>query len=134
MVRVHGAGSSTSITSPFDGRTLAWDSTTGAYWKLFIDGKPSDLGAGGVQLKDAKSIAWVYTAGDKLPDPDALTTDPNAPKSNFDSAWPAFAGGKVNGSVAEVPTPSGAAESAWDEPADIKGDAKRRFGLAHYRR
>ena len=113
-----------SITSPFDERTLAWDSTTGAYWKLFIDGKPSDLGAGSVQLKDAKSIAWVYTAGDKLPDPDALTTDPNAPKSNFDSAWPAFAGGKVNGSVAEVPTPSGAAESAWDEPADIKGEAK----------
>lgn len=113
-----------SITSPFDGRTLAWDSTTGAYWKLFIDGKPSDLGAGSVKLKDAKSIAWVYTAGDKLPDPDALSTDPNAPKSNFDSAWPAFAGGKANGSVAEVPTPSGAAESAWDEPADIKGDAK----------
>lgn len=113
-----------SITSPFDERTLAWDSTTGAYWKLFIDGKPSDLGAGSVKLKDAKSIAWVYTAGDKLPDPDALTTDPNAPKSNFDSAWPSFAGGKANGSVAEVPTPSGAAESAWDEPADIKGDAK----------
>lgn len=113
-----------SITSPFDERTLAWDSTTGAYWKLFIDGKPSDLGAGSVQLKDAKSIAWVYTADDKLPDPDALTTDPNAPKSNFDSAWPAFAGGKANGSVAEVPTPSGAAESAWDEPADIKGGAK----------
>lgn len=113
-----------SITSPFDGRTLAWDSTTGAYWRLFIDGKPSDLGAGSVKLKDAKSIAWVYTAGDKLPDPDALTTDPNAPKSNFDSAWPAFAGGKANGSVTEVPTPSGAAESAWDEPADIKGDAK----------
>lgn len=113
-----------SITSPFDGRTLAWDSTTGAYWKLFIDDKPSDLGAGSVKLKDAKSIAWVYTAGDKLPDPDALTTDPNAPKSNFDSAWPAFAGGKANGSVAKVPTPSGAAESAWDEPADIKGDAK----------
>ena len=113
-----------SITSPFDGRTLAWDSTTGAYWKLFIDDKPSDLGAGSVKLKDAKSIAWVYTAGDKLPDPDALTTDPNAPKSNFDSAWPAFASGKANGSVVEVPTPSGAAESAWDEPADIKGDAK----------
>ena len=113
-----------SITSPFDGRTLAWDSTTGAYWRLFIDDKPSDLGAGSVKLKDAKSIAWVYTAGDKLPDPDALTTDPNAPKSNFDSAWPAFAGGKANGSVAEVPTPSGAAEPAWDEPADIKGGAK----------
>lgn len=113
-----------SITSPFDERTLAWDSTTGAYWKLFIDGKPSDLGAGSVQLKDAKSIAWVYTADDKLPDPDALTTDPNAPKSNFDSAWSAFAGGKANGSVVEAPTPSGAAESAWDEPADIKGGAK----------
>lgn len=113
-----------SITSPFDGRTLAWDSTTGAYWKLFIDGKPSDLGAGSVKLKDAKSIAWVYTADDKLPDSDALTTDPNAPKSNFDSAWSAFAGGKANGSVVEVPTPSGAAESAWDEPADIKGGAK----------
>lgn len=113
-----------SITSPFDGRTLAWDSTTGAYWKLFIDGKPSDLGADSVQLKDAKSIAWVYTADDKLPDPDALTTDPNAPKSNFDSAWPAFASGKANGSAVEAPTPSGAVESAWDEPADIKGGAK----------
>lgn len=113
-----------SIKSPFDGRKLAWDSTTGAYWKLFIDGKPSDLGAGSVKLKDAKSIAWVYTADDKLPDPDALTTDPNAPKSNFDSAWPAFASGKANGSVVEVPTPSGAAESAWDEPVDIKGGAK----------
>lgn len=113
-----------SITSPFDKRTLAWDSTTGAYWKLFIDGKPSDLGAGSVQLKDAKSIAWVYTADDKLPDPDALTTDPNAPKSNFDSAWPAFASGKANGSAVEAPTPSGAAESAWDEPANIKGGAK----------
>ena len=113
-----------SIRSPFDERTLAYDSTTGAYWKLFIDGKPSDLGAGSVKLKDAKSIAWVYTADDKLPDPDALTTDPNAPKSNFDSAWPAFASGKANGSVVEVPTPSGAAESAWDEPADIKGGAK----------
>ena len=113
-----------SITSPFDGRTLAWDSTTGAYWKLFIDGKPSDLGAGSVKLKDAKSIAWVYTADDKLPDPDVLTTDPNAPKSNFVSSWPSYAGGKANGSVAEVPTPSGAAESAWDEPADIKGGAK----------
>ena len=113
-----------SITSPFDGRTLAWDSTTGAYWKLFIDGKPSDLGAGSVKLMGAKSIAWVYTADDKLPDPDALTTDPNAPKSNFDSAWPAFASGKANGSVVEVPTPSGAAESAWDEPVDIKGNAK----------
>lgn len=113
-----------SITSPFDGRKLAWDSTTGAYWKLFIDGKPSDLGAGSVKLKDAKSIAWVYTADDKLPDPDALTTDPNAPKSNFDSAWPAFASGKANGSAVEAPTPSGAAESAWDEPADIKGGAK----------
>lgn len=113
-----------SITSPFDKRTLAWDSTTGAYWKLFIDGKPSDLGAGSVQLKDAKSIAWVYTADDKLPDPDALTTDPNAPKSNFDSAWPAFASGKANGSAVEAPTPSGAAESAWDEPVNIKGGAK----------
>lgn len=36
-----------SITSPFDAdRTLAYDSATGAYWQLFINGVAASVGAG----------------------------------------------------------------------------------------
>lgn len=111
-----------SITSPFNGQTLAWDASTGAYWQLFIDGKSSSLGAGSVKLSDAKSIAWVYTAGSDLPGSGTFTTDPNAPKSSFGSAWPAFGSGQANGATVEAPTPSEAAQPAWSAPADIKGD------------
>ena len=58
-----------SITSPFDsGRTLAYDSATGAYWQLFVNGSASDAGAGGYTLKDGDSVVWCYSKyGDPAP-------------------------------------------------------------------
>lgn len=51
-----------SITSPFDSdRTLAYDSATGAYWQLFINGKSSAVGAGGYTLKPGDSVVWCYS-------------------------------------------------------------------------
>ena len=51
-----------SITSPFDsGRTLAYDSATGAYWQLFVNGSASKVGAGGYTLKAGDSVVWCYS-------------------------------------------------------------------------
>ena len=58
-----------SITSPFDSdRTLAYDSETGAYWQLFINGKSSEVGAGGYTVKDGDSVVWCFSKyGDPAP-------------------------------------------------------------------
>ena len=58
-----------SITSPFDsGRSLAYDSATGAYWQLFVNGSASEVGAGGYTLKDGDSVVWCYSKyGDPAP-------------------------------------------------------------------
>lgn len=58
-----------TITSPFDkGRKLGYDSTTGAYWQLFVNGSASDAGAGGYTLKDGDSVVWCYSKyGDPAP-------------------------------------------------------------------
>ena len=51
-----------SITSPFDkDRKLGYDSATGAYWQLFINGKSSMVGAGGYTLKAGDSVVWCYS-------------------------------------------------------------------------
>ena len=58
-----------SITSPFDaGRTLAYDSATGAYWQLFINGVAASVGAGGYPLEAGDSVVWCYSKyGDAAP-------------------------------------------------------------------
>lgn len=58
-----------SITSPFDAdRTLAYDPATGAYWRLFVNGSASAVGAGGYTLKDGDSVVWCYSKyGDPAP-------------------------------------------------------------------
>lgn len=58
-----------SITSPFDSsRTLGYDSATGAYWQLFVNGSASEVGAGGYTLKDGDSVVWCYSKyGDPAP-------------------------------------------------------------------
>lgn len=58
-----------TITSPFDsGRTLGYDSATGAYWQLFVNGSASEVGAGGYTLKDGDSVVWCYSKyGDPAP-------------------------------------------------------------------
>lgn len=58
-----------SITSPFDAdRTLAYDSATGAYWQLFINGVAASVGAGGYPLDAGDSVVWCYSKyGDAAP-------------------------------------------------------------------
>lgn len=58
-----------SITSPFDAdRTLAYDSATGAYWQLFINGAAASVGAGSYPLDAGDSVVWCYSKyGDAAP-------------------------------------------------------------------
>lgn len=56
-----------SITSPTDGRTLAYDSTTYAFWQLFVDGASSSVGASSVKLTQGQKIEFAYTAGSTTP-------------------------------------------------------------------
>ena len=56
-----------SITSPSDGRTLAYDPTTYAYWQLFVDGASSSVGASSVKLTRGQKIEFAYTAGSSSP-------------------------------------------------------------------
>ncbi|WP_418825934.1 DUF4430 domain-containing protein, partial [Paratractidigestivibacter sp.] len=58
-----------SITSPVDaGRTLGYDSQTGAYWQLFINGTAASVGAGGYVLEAGDSVVWCYSKyGDPAP-------------------------------------------------------------------
>lgn len=58
-----------SITSPFDAnRTLAYDSATGAYWQLFINGAAASVGAGSYPLEAGDSVVWCYSKyGDAAP-------------------------------------------------------------------
>lgn len=56
------------ITSA-DGRTLGYDAATGKYWQLFVNGKPSEVGASSVVLNPGDSIVLYYSAfGDTLDD------------------------------------------------------------------
>lgn len=57
-----------SITSPSDGRTLAYDPATHAYWQLFINGKSSDYTADNVTIHAGDTVTWFYGGwGDQLP-------------------------------------------------------------------
>lgn len=56
-----------SVTSPSDGRTLAYDPATHAYWQLFVDGASSSVGASSVKLTQGQKIEFAYTAGSSSP-------------------------------------------------------------------
>lgn len=56
-----------SITSPSDGRTLAYDPTTYAYWQLFVDGASSSVGASSVKLAPGQKIEFAFTGGSASP-------------------------------------------------------------------
>lgn len=63
-----------TIASPFDkGLTLGWDSKTGKYWQLFINGKASSVGAGAYVLEEGDNIQWAYSAYGESAPTDALS-------------------------------------------------------------
>ena len=57
----------TSITSPYTGKALGWDSSTNAYWQLFVNGELSQVGAGSHELKAGDEIDWVYGSDGMIP-------------------------------------------------------------------
>lgn len=56
-----------SITSPSDGRTLAYDPATHAYWQLFVDGASSSVGASSVKLTQGQKIEFAFAGGSASP-------------------------------------------------------------------
>ena len=56
-----------SITSPSDGRTLAYDPATYAFWQLFVDGASSSVGASSVKLTQGQKIEFAFTGGSASP-------------------------------------------------------------------
>lgn len=78
-----------TITSPFDkGRKLGYDSTTGAYWQLFVNGSASDAGAGGYTLKDGDSVVWCYSKyGDPAPEQVSVTMEIIGKKAEIAQRW-----------------------------------------------
>ena len=99
------------ITSPFDDLTLAWNQATGNYWRLFVNGAPSNGFANECELQPGDAVVWYYTndGSTSLPDLDDVVTDPDAPRPSYDADWPGFGG---DGAV-EAPTPTQSAEQAW---------------------
>ncbi|MFQ7393130.1 MAG: DUF4430 domain-containing protein [Collinsella aerofaciens] len=52
---------------PSDGRTLAYDPATHAYWQLFVDGASSSVGASSVKLTQGQKIEFAFTGGSASP-------------------------------------------------------------------
>lgn len=78
-----------TITSPFDkDRKLGYDSATGAYWQLFVNGSASEVGAGGYTLKDGGSVVWCYSKyGDPAPEQVSVTMEIIGKKTGIAQRW-----------------------------------------------
>ena len=99
-----------TITSPYTGDVLGWDQATGKYWQLFVNGTASELGAGSVMLKAGDAVTWAYSAFEEdLPEPLPVVPDPDAPRPEWESAWPGYA----SGSNTEAATPTGEVKESW---------------------
>ncbi|MBM6784048.1 DUF4430 domain-containing protein [Enorma massiliensis] len=95
-----------SMTSS-DGRVLAWDEATGAYWQLWVNGAASDAGASSVTVEDGMSIAWYYAAyGAEYPE-NGVVADPDAEQPDWEGAY-GFGQGTTT-----AETPAGDTEESW---------------------
>ena len=95
-----------SMTSS-DGRVLAWDEATGAYWQLWVNGAASDAGASSVTVEDGMSIAWYYAAyGAEYPE-NGVVADPDAEQPDWEGAYGFGQGPTTAG------TPAGDTEESW---------------------
>lgn len=99
-----------SITSPYTGEALGWDQPTGRYWQLFVNGEPSDAGAGGVVLSAGDTVCWAYSAyGDGVPETSPVVPDPDAERPDWESAWPGYGSSVPEGAG----LPTGAVSESW---------------------
>lgn len=100
-----------TITSPYTDEVLGWDEASGRYWQLFVNGEPSEVGAGSVELKEGDRVVWAYAAyGAEEPVPGE--PDADAERPDYDSDWTGFGNGGGT-TLVGVPTPSESAEQKW---------------------
>lgn len=100
-----------TITSPYTDEALGRDEASGRYWQLFVNGEPSEAGAGSVDLKEGDRVVWAYAAyGAEEPVPGE--PDAGAERPDYDSDWTGFGNGGGT-TLVGVPTPSESAEQKW---------------------
>lgn len=108
-----------TITSPVDGKERGWDSNTGRYWQLYVDGELSQLGAGSVNISNGSEVVWYYGADKELPPKgEVLVIEPDATRpTGLEAAWPGYKGtgetGVVRGLSTPVPGSGTYAELGW---------------------
>ncbi len=109
-----------TITSPDDPSFApGWDAATGKYWQLFVNGKPSDVGAGSVILKPGDAVTWCYSAGGEELPAEQFSVSVSVMGPDADGATTAWAN---NGSVqVELGTSA----------ADLIEQVLNEAGLAH---
>lgn len=96
-----------TITSPVDGKERGWDSNTGRYWQLYVDGELSQLGAGSVNISNGSEVVWYYGADKELPPKgEVLVIEPDATRpTGLEAAWPGYKGTGETGVVRGLSTP-----------------------------
>ena len=100
-----------TITSPYTDEVLGWNEASGRYWQLFVNGEPSEVGAGSVELKEGDRVVWAYAAyGAEEPVPGE--PDAGAERPDYGSDWTGFGNGGGT-TLVGVPTPSESAEQKW---------------------
>lgn len=111
-----------SIASPIDRKSYAYDAKSGDYWQLFVDGTPSSVGMSAETLAEGADIVWYYSGyGDALPgssevvdDPSLEVPDPSVTRTEGTSEWAGYAQGMAGSVVAaETPTSSAGTALAW---------------------
>ena len=108
-----------TITSPFDDRVLGYDSATGKYWQLFVNGESASLGAGSIELKADDTISWVYsTYGQEKPEVGDIVVNPDAERPVWQPTWPGFA---TANKPTDAQTPTADAEGKWALDLDGRG-------------
>ena len=114
------------ITSA-DGRKLGWDSQSGRYWQLYVNGAYSMVGADQVTLSPGDVVQYVYAADGEKP-LDGVILNPAAPRPDWSASWNGF-GNSGNTTLTNVPTPSESADVLWkvslktnDDPWVAPGD------------
>ena len=52
-----------SINAPYDdSKSLGWDSSTGKFWQVFVNGKAAEYGPGQIELADGDEVSLSYSA------------------------------------------------------------------------
>lgn len=111
-----------TITSPFDGKAYGYDSTTGKYWQLFVNGAASESGMSEVTLTEGMEVVWYYSgygtaldSANTVSDPSLEKPDAGATRTEGTAEWAGFNQGMEGGTVtADTPTSASNTALAWN--------------------